>query len=210
MCSCLIMSKLFFLFRIRGKLITVSIKLWLYTLNFFFKKIIFMLIFTKLAGPPLVLGQSHILLLNLSSRWVLSRLDLWVHSWCTNERALTWKHGKHRSECYFQPHSANPNHSPFNTCLHILKKKHRVNVTGFHYYPNYRKQLLTKCWRKKQKAREVSNELRVYSSFIPQRLINSSDSETWKGSGKEVMLKQTVCRWSFKPFLFFCKHPLAV
>lgn len=33
MCSCLIMSKLFFLFRIRGKLITVSIKLWLYTLN---------------------------------------------------------------------------------------------------------------------------------------------------------------------------------
>lgn len=65
---------------------------------------------------------------------------------------------------------------------------------------------------KKQKAREVSNELRVYSSFIPQRLINSSDSETWKGSGKEVMLKQTVCRWSFKshPFLFFCKHPLAV
>lgn len=122
MCSCLIMSKLFFLFRIRGKLITVSIKLWLYTLNFFLKKIIFMLTFTKLAGPPLVLGQSHILLLNLSSRWVLSRLDLWVHSWCTNERALTWKHGKHRSECYFQPHSANPNHSPFNTCLHILKK----------------------------------------------------------------------------------------
>lgn len=32
------------------------------------KKIIFMLTFTKLAGPPLVLGQSHILLLNLSSR----------------------------------------------------------------------------------------------------------------------------------------------
>lgn len=81
-----------------------------------------MLTFTKLTGPLLVLGQSHILLLKLSPRWVLSRLDLWVHSWCTNERALTWKHGKHRSECYFQPHSANPNLSPFNTCLHIFKK----------------------------------------------------------------------------------------
>lgn len=116
-----------------------------------------MLAFTKLAGPPLVLGQSHILLLKLSSRWVLSRLDLWVHSWCTNERALTWKHGKHRfnNECYFQPHGANPNLSPFNTCLHIFKKKkHQVNVTGFHYYPNYRKQFLTKCWRKKNKKHE--------------------------------------------------------
>lgn len=171
-----------------------------------------MLKFTKLAGPPLVLGQSHILLLNLSSRWVLSRLDLWVRSWCTNERALTWKHGKHRSECYFQPHSANPNLSPFNTCLHIFKKNTEwmspvstiTLITENSFWQN--------AEGKKQKAREVSNELRVYSSFIPQRLINSSDSETWKGSGKEVMLKQTVCRWSFKshPFLFFCKDPLAV
>lgn len=34
---------------------------------------------------------------------------------------------------------------------------------------------------KKQKAREVSNELRIYSSFIPQRLINSSDFWNLKG-----------------------------
>lgn len=180
MCSCLIMSKLFFLFRIRG---------WASS---------------GVRPKPHPATELEFQVSVIEAGSVGSQL---MHKW-ESVNLKTWKTPIRvlfsATQCKSKPFTLQ--HLPTH-----LKKKHRVNVTGFHYYPNYRKQLLTKCWRKKQKAREVSNELRVYSSFIPQRLINSSDSEIWKGSGKEVMLKQTVCRWSFKshPFLFFCKHPLA-
>lgn len=151
MCSCLIMSKLFFLFRIRG---------WASS---------------GVRPKPHPATELEFQVSVIEAGSVGSQL---MHKW-ESVNLKTWKTPIRvlfsATQCKSKPFTLQ--HLPTH-----LKKKHRVNVTGFHYYPNYRKQLLTKCWRKKQKAREVSNELRVYSSFIPQRLINKL--RRWNLKGK--------------------------